>query len=225
MANPNFPEHLRALLGEPADDRAKEPAATRLCRSDVKLLESLTKHYTDLFTYQARQRLDAIRFFFVGYALLATALVSLIESDHFEAAAAVAFFSGLVSLVFLRLDYRNAQIVEINEKPLKGIQAFLGELVGGGAGWETFERCDKSRQTFTTYGTLAPALFSLFWVASFLSTAYLVGEIVSKRGYSDCTAVIFGGGVAVLLLLIGGLTSSNAPVVTDDYSSGPRADT
>ena len=195
----NFPDELEVWLSE---DR---PGA-------IKSIEPILKHYTELFVYQARQRLDAIRFFFVGYALLANGVIQLFEVENYLMGALLAVLSGAVSIIFLRLDYRNAEIVEIIERPLSDLQWFLARAGGGGNIWQTFEGCDSEKHRWTKYGRLAPALFILFWIGSFAATGYLLALHLEKRVAWE-GAWIAGAATALGLLIFGVLGSSRKPRV------------
>ena len=184
---------------------------------DPKLLEVFYKHYTDLFMYQARQRLDAIRFFFVGYAVLANALVSV--ASYPWAAFAISMISGIVSLIFLRLDYRNAQIVEIDEKPLKCLQSYTRTIIGSGEYWETFSRLDhkSGRQPLATYGTLVPALYGVFWASSFSTATFFLFRALNSMEENvqmDGPLLLTVIGAVVLLGIGLGATFWRRPAVT-----------
>lgn len=217
MSDGNYPTRLRdALSGKSKSEGSAIDAAGFLSR-DSKIIEALSKHYTDLFIYQARQRLDSIRFFFVGYAFLAAAVTNLATANKIEAAAALSFLGGIISILFLRLDYRNGQLVEITEKPLKGLQEFFSDLAGADDSWRMFARCDVQRRFFTNYGLLVSILYCVFWLTSFATATLLMHSLLKSSSWSDdaSTATFM---IAFLLLLLGLVCSLGRPDVDDKYS-------
>ena len=183
---------------------------------DPKEFEAYSKHYTDLFIYQARQRLDAIRFFFVGFAVLANIMAD--SSQGPGTRMFIGLGAGLIALVFMRLDFRNAQIVEIDEKPLKALQDFAARRVDGGDAWRTFARCDAERRKFTSYGGLVWIIYSVAWAGSFL---------VAWRGFiqlfpiNDCICrLVSHGSVALLLAGVGTVATLYRPKTEDEPQSG-----
>ena len=110
---------------------------------EIRELELYHKHYTDLFIYQARQRIDSIRFFMLAVAVLASAIAALGASDF--AKTVLALVGGLVTLLFLRLDYRNSQIVDLDEKPLRELQKLTRKRMGGGRVLGNLRTCREQK--------------------------------------------------------------------------------
>lgn len=193
---------------------------------DPKEFEAYSKHYTDLFIYQARQRLDAIRFFFVGIAVLANIMADS-SKGHWERLF-VGFGAGVIAIIFMRLDFRNAQIVEIDEKPLKALQEYAMRRTGGGDAWRTFERCDHERQKFTSYGHLVWIIYAIAWVGSFCVAWRAFTQIVIIHD-DQCRLIVYG--LVGLLLLILGICGSSfkpktaeCPVGLGDFSEDRQID-
>lgn len=210
MSDTNYPDHLKKALGPGAGGELTADEFKSLLSKDAKIVEIISKHYTDLYIYQARQRLDSIRFFFVGYAVFATAVTGLAVADHKLAASILSGIAGIVSLIFLRLDYRNAQIVEIDEKPLMGLQKFIRDLVGADESWETFKRCDQT-SLLISYRSLAVCLYSVFWVTSFAASTALV-YLSASDAYPECAlAIAILAGIVFLFMGIGGCLGRPRP--------------
>ncbi len=129
----------------------------------VKELEMYHKHYTDLFMYQARQRIDSVRYFLIGVAILASVMVN--ENAEIWAQFWVAIVGGFGTIIFLRLDYRNAQIVEINARPLRYLQRITKDRMGVNDAWVTFDVSQSEKRFSTSYGVLIPALYIIIWLS------------------------------------------------------------
>jgi len=179
---------------------------------DPKEFEAYSKHYTDLFIYQARQRLDAIRFFFVGFAVLANIMAD--GSRNPWERMFIGVGAGIIALVFLRLDFRNAQIVEIDEKPLKALQEYAMRRTGGGDAWRTFERCDHERKRLTSYGHLVWLIYAIAWLGSFMVAwrAFTQIAVIDDFAYR----VTIHGLAGIMLLLVGILGSMFRPTTADN---------
>lgn len=182
---------------------------------DPKEFEAYSKHYTDLFIYQARQRLDSIRFFFIGFAVFANVIFSGQISNKWVVIV-ISLAAGIISIVFMRLDFRNAQIVEIDEKPLKDLQEFARSRVGGSNAWRTFERCDYERKRFTSYGELVSAIYVVAWVTTFGFAIYLLSAELQAEGIKAWQIIV--AVFSVILFIFGYVATVVKPKVLDDFS-------
>jgi len=145
-------------------------------------LEAARKHYSDLFIYQAKQRLDSIRFFLIAVAIAANGIVAAGPSNG--AKVIIAFIAGFVTLIFLRLDYRNAKILEVDEKPLSYIQQKSREHFGVSKEWITFDVVNHKNGFLSTYGALIPLLYSTIWFAFFSSSCFFFYRWLPTRNMS-----------------------------------------
>lgn len=139
---------------------------------ELKLIEVSQKHFTDLFVYQARQRLDSIRFYLLAAAVGANVIVGAGASNL--AKGVIAAIAGFITLIFLRLDYRNAQIVEVDEKPLRYLQELTRKRMSVSEEWVTFSSVEKGRSRLASYGSLVPALYGLIWAAWFTASVFFI---------------------------------------------------
>lgn len=91
--------------------------------STVEELKPALEHARALFIYHAQQRFTSINYFFVAYALSATAYVGLLEkavSPYFR--LILGLYAAVVTAVFFGLDRRNAQLVRIDEQAMEELE-------------------------------------------------------------------------------------------------------
>lgn len=180
-----------------------------------KRFEWLAKQYYDLFSYHAAQRLTAFNFFIVSLSFFSNAFAMFVtrtqgNDTYFELAAGLAIVAWLLTLFFARLDKRNEQIIQINEKPLKRMQQAVAEhfedqkvaLHSDGDGnanvFRTFREADKS-YPLRTFGSILPWLFTLAAAACLTGAAYAT----TKTGLLPFCAVIWGWiGLLLVTLLV-----------------------
>lgn len=162
----------------------------------VKELDMYHKHYTDLFMYQARQRIDSVRYFLIGVAVLASVMIN--TRAEIWAQFSVAVLGGLGTIIFLRLDYRNAQIVELNAKPLRYLQRITRDRMGVSDAWVTFDVSQSERRAFASYGTLIPALYILIWLSWFCSAAIYFYRAVDGSPCRVLLTIIISAILAVI---------------------------
>ncbi|MGC1305436.1 MAG: hypothetical protein WA840_23950 [Caulobacteraceae bacterium] len=140
---------------------------------ESKGFEAIYKQYYDLFSYHATQRLTTFNFFMVTISFLSNAYATLItksdgSSKLYWMSASLALAAYVLVILFGRLDRRNEQIVEINEKPINKLQEMLSNKLGGDPIWRTFEETDKKARRLGTFGTLLPLIY---WISSILAAA------------------------------------------------------
>ena len=184
-------EHEAAELIEPsANEDVEVVAVLKAMFADTsdKRFEWLAKQYYDLFSYHAAQRLTAFNFFIVSLSFFSNAFAMFVtrtqgNDTYFELAAGLAIVAWLLTLFFARLDKRNEQIIQINEKPLKRMQQAVAEhfedqnvaLHSDGDGnanvFRTFREADKS-YPFRTFGSILPWLFTLAAAACLTGASY-----------------------------------------------------
>jgi hypothetical protein len=83
--------------------------------SEPNLVRALLDHARGQFQYHAKQRLDSIRYYFIAYGVFAAAYFNSIGAKKPIYTVAVAVTAAFITVSFWILDFRNAQIVEINE--------------------------------------------------------------------------------------------------------------
>lgn len=170
-------------------DEAPIRSLAALFEKDTKRFEWMAKQYYDLFAYHAAQRLTAFNFFLVSLSFFSTAYATLIARSevsgpkYYSVGAALAFAAYLLVVAFGRLDKRNEQIININEKPLIRIQRAirLGLADDGSEGdevWETFVQADRSYRG-RTFGDLLPVIYTL------AATACAAGAVYGFTGPGD----------------------------------------
>jgi hypothetical protein len=164
---------------------------------DGKRVEFLVKHYQDLFSYHASQRLTTFNFFLLSLSFICNAYATLItkadptSSSSSNMASMLALAAYLLIVAFNRLDARNEQIIWINESALKRIQKEITARHGGSE-WETFQKSDDQKRFAGTFGQLLPFIYI---VASILAAfgmyyGFFQGALTSCQGLLCLGALI-----------------------------------
>jgi hypothetical protein len=83
-----------------------------LFENEIKKFEIVNKHYYDLFSYHATQRLTTFNFFIVSLSFFSSAYALLLTrgsdaAPHYGVAGILSFAAYLLILAFSRLDARN----------------------------------------------------------------------------------------------------------------------
>lgn len=135
-----------------------------LDENDTKRFEFIAKHYYDLFAYHAAQRLTTFNFFIVSLSFFSNAYATLVTKGD-ENHTFYYIMSGILSctayiliICFSCLDKRNEQIILINERPLRRIQAAIEDRFKGGD-WETFKASNEESTPLRTFGKLLPIIY------------------------------------------------------------------
>jgi hypothetical protein len=164
---------------------------------DPKRFEVVTKHYYDLFAYHAAQRLTTFNFFIVSLSFFSNAYATLATKGddahqfYYVMASVLSLVAWALVVTFSRLDKRNEQIILINERPLKRIQAIIATQFGGDS-WETFRLSNEEARPLRTFGKLLPIIYVVAgWLAA-MGGAY---ALVLAHWLTPCQ-----GGVAGLIL-------------------------
>lgn len=108
---------LRAKLNELKAESANEAHKTAL------------DHAWDHFSYHAGQRLVTFRFYLIVVAIFIGAYVKLMSGGAAEISSMVAILGIVFSYVFLRLDLRNKDLIELSEAVLKKEEERLKQKV------------------------------------------------------------------------------------------------
>lgn len=171
--------------------------------------EVIAKHYYDLFAYHAAQRLTTFNFFIVSLSFFCNAFALLVtkgsegNDKFFYIASGLAMFSCALIVLFARLDRRNAQIIEINEKPLRRLQATFAERIGTAAtqgDFETVKASDVQAYHGQTFSQLIPFIYV---VAMALACLGMFASWFLIERWSLCSMLAVAGGVfAVGVLFI-----------------------
>jgi hypothetical protein len=140
----------------------------------------LLDHVRGHFQYHAGQRLTAIRYFFVAYAVFIAGYLGTFSTSANPPGYARLVISGMalvVTLAFWILDRRNAEMVEIDERAAFEIEnlvavEFLLDNFRITNDWEDPKRriirC-PSAQRIVRYGFVMPILFFIFTALSAIS--------------------------------------------------------
>jgi len=87
--------------------------------SDDKIgKERIFDYAWEWFKYHAEQRLTAFRFFTIFLGLLILALIECLKDGYYSFLWIIALISAFISVVFLMLDFRNQQLVELGKNAL-----------------------------------------------------------------------------------------------------------
>jgi hypothetical protein len=153
-----------AIAGRPDVHHAISQELRDWLEEDPKRFEVVTKHYYDLFAYHAAQRLTTFNFFIVSLSFFSNAYATLVtkgDQDHpffYIMSAMLSFTAYILVVCFSRLDKRNEQIILINERPLRRIQAIIEDRFKGGC-WETFKASNEDARPLRTFGKLLPIIY------------------------------------------------------------------
>jgi hypothetical protein len=150
----------------------------------------------------------SLSFFSNAFALFVTRANG--SETYFELATSLAMVAWLLTLFFARLDKRNEQIIQINEKPLKKLQQAVAEhfqdrgadlLDEGHASanvFRTFREADKSHW-LRTFGSILPWIFTLAAFACLAGAAYSASKAVLLP---ECSILWVGIGLVIATCLV-----------------------
>jgi hypothetical protein len=142
---------------------AAQPVPTLPTNQDLK---SILDHVRGQFQYHAGQRLNAIRYFLVTYAVFVAAYVGTLTGKAADvppyAKLVLSVMALAVTLVFWALDTRNQEMVHTDEHGLNEIEQLISKQYGFKffnmtAGWE-------SRSSFIRYRRIIPVMFTIIVV-------------------------------------------------------------
>lgn len=169
---------------------------------DRKTFEAFVKHYHDLFSFHATQRLTTFNFFLLSLTLASNAYALLItrwqDNEKFLLAGTLALAAFALIVLFNRLDARNEQIIHINEDAIMCIQLALKEKFQEQR-LLTFDRSNTERRRFTTFGEILPSIYILASLVAALGAVYAFSRYVESAvriSKADIWAV------SILLVLI-----------------------
>lgn len=132
----------------------------------------IVKHYYDLFAYHAGQRLTTFNFFVVSLSFLSSAYALLLtkgeeEPVYYAVSFGLALIASVLIVLFARLDRRNAQIIGLNETPLRTIQGRIAEAVRlenrtgvTGNEFESMKISDEQAYRFQTFSVIIPLIYT-----------------------------------------------------------------
>lgn len=123
--------------------------------------KEILRHPQMMFIYHATQRMNSIRYYMTILAALVGAFTAIqtfdieMDRDRFNALVCGGLLG--VTLVFWALDYRNAQLVRINEDALDEIE----RKVRADYGLQNFEMIARARQSpgMLKYRNVVPVMF------------------------------------------------------------------
>lgn len=124
------------------------------------------------FDYHAAQRITIFRFYLIFVALLVAGYSTLTIEGQFGSSIGAALFLVIATVLFMRLDERNKQLVKLGEDFLKEEEAKVAEAIGSStiriaSGAET-----KKHRHFCSFRQIYGALF---WTI-FVMSAFMVGR-------------------------------------------------
>jgi hypothetical protein len=124
-------------------------------------LKSILDHVRGQFQYHAGQRLNAIRYFLVTYAVFVAAYVGTLTGRAADvpsyAKLILSVMALAVTLVFWALDVRNQEMVHTDEQGLEEIE----QLVSKKYGFKFFNMTTlwESKSSVIRYRRIIPAMF------------------------------------------------------------------
>jgi|GEM_PF-4105093 hypothetical protein len=207
-------------MSEVAADRSADQHIEWLLLEKSSAFDSILKFYTEQFKYSASQRISTIQYFVAAFAFLTGGYTTLATAKSDPPAFArlvVALTAYSLTIAFARLDKRNKQIVELDEKPLIRLQtAIKFALKDDDPRWESFALRDNEAQYFTTYGSVVPLIYVIAAVVAALG-AYSGLDALDARWplKADLSAVLIVGG------LVG--VYARLPKRPQDAAPAPRA--
>lgn len=104
--------------------------------ADLKAASTETAHQAALshawehFSYHANQRLVTFRFYLITVAIFFSGYLKFMSDNNTEIAMIVAILGFILSYIFLRLDFRNKDLVKVSEEALKIEEEKLSSKVG-----------------------------------------------------------------------------------------------
>lgn len=149
----------------PPDPEPDPPAAQSLMRTAPQAFAGILAHYGTMFTYDAGQRLSTFQYFLTAFAFLTAAFTTIVnvKSDMARlpqlAAPMVCAAAYLLAVLFGRLDKRNAQVIRLDQEPIRLLQAAIGAEFGDSPAWHSFRESAARAQIVTTYGVLIPGVY------------------------------------------------------------------
>jgi hypothetical protein len=136
-------------------------------------------HSRALFIYHANQRITSLNYYFVAIAIFISGFgfvsaSSLKPVDRAMVGLVLSISGVFLTRCFMRLDLRNIQLVDCNEKLLKYAEEQMANLTGC-EDWRITAHSDIAESRQHRYGTIVPHIFYLY---IFLN---IVGGIVAIR--------------------------------------------
>jgi hypothetical protein len=142
-------------------------------------IEALLEHTRSLFQYHAGQRHDSIRNFFIAFGLFLAVDVTAHTSNNSYADYIRLILDTtilILTLIFWGLDYRNSQMVEIDEKALKEIEKEVSDTYAL-LSFNLSESWEQKTQ-FRRYGNLMKITFGYFCVLFSLILVWDIYELI-----------------------------------------------
>lgn len=130
-------------------------------------LKALLDHARSQFQYHAKQRLDSIRYYFIAYGIFATAYFNSFGAHRPIYTAVVALTAGGITAAFWVLDWRNAQMVEIDEDSVIELEAEVARKYSLKE-FEAVKKCAKPNQ-WRRYHNVMKIVFCYLLIISLLA--------------------------------------------------------
>lgn len=126
--------------------------------------KDLLTHARTMFVYHAGQRLNSTRYFFAIYGVIFGGYLTILKDNEIDSIlqhkslAAIAVFGALVATVYWLLDFRNAELVHVDENAMHYIER---QLAGEYTASETVENHEYPNQRLVgLYETGHPILIA-----------------------------------------------------------------
>lgn len=146
------------------------------------MLKSAIDLYWGGFTYHANQRISSLRYFVGVFGLIAASL-RVFPSDNVETrdlelvSTVISLFGWGVSILFMRLDFRNQQLVDAYENPVRLLQASIGSVMAKYSSveqskFEAIDETDRVQQQLMTHGAIISMMYFICAFISLVAAAY-----------------------------------------------------
>lgn len=173
LNDPNFP-----TVRFPTEEELFEEKTMALSKCDpTEATKTAFSYSWEWFKYHADQRMKLFQFYFLGVAILSTGYHQSLTTGRSSIATAIAVFTALLSIAFLRLDQRTRELVKIGEAYLKKVEDALEPHVGAEIGILKTADAKKSEfvgpapNFFYSYGQVMQTIYALV-IALCVGAAY-----------------------------------------------------
>lgn len=177
--------------------------------SDAKdqiTIKDALDHARNLFIYNAGQRLNTIRYFFVAYSIMSVAYIQVYRTcadlgkcnaaigiDIHLTLFALSFLGAIIALVFFALDIRNSNLVWIEEQAMNEAEQVIAYALGMNSIKITNEWRMKCQGFFKTqvfqYKSIIPFTYSVFFTFSSMLIYYNISGYLKLKPVDVCPLI------------------------------------
>jgi hypothetical protein len=133
-------------------------------------LRALLDHARSQFQYHAKQRLDSIRYYFIAYGIFTAAYFNSTVVKRPAYTFLVAVTAAFITVAFWALDFRNAQMVEIDERSVIELEGAATKEYGL-THYEAMKECEKPDQ-WRRYKYVMRVVFTYLLAVSLLAAIW-----------------------------------------------------